>query len=648
MMLVLAGLLGRLAQLQIIRGEQYRRQYEQSVRRVQLLPAARGRITDRLGRILAVDQPCKDLCLDYPFLVGDPAWIAKQVSAIARHEGLPRDKADELYRQRAENTWRLAEELANRTDANLAVSVAKICQGVDRIRRNAQRQHGGESVVILEERQAHPAVTGLDDASAVLAELEVHSGRTVGAVVTPGSKRIYPYGDVACHVIGLTAPVTVQDQEKHNADLPETDWLARKRSSYEGDDVIGISGMEKGCESHLRGRRGYRIMETGQDEPVEIEGAPAEAGEDVHLTLDVKLQEHVAALLRATGKNGAAVVISVDRGEVLAMVSVPTYDLRRYRQEANSLFSDTIDLPLLNRAASMRYPPGSTAKPIMALAALSTGKITPETTFMCNGHLLADDTTHWRCTGAHEAVDLQRAIMHSCNIYFYDVGERLETPVICEWLRLFGIDRRTGTGLPEEKAGNVPSLEWLERNENRRHAVSDARQMGIGQGPILATPLEMANVMATIARNGRLMQPLLWLEQDTPREIRDLPLNARHVEAVRHGMWAVVNESGGTAYRPFHEPGAPLGVEVCGKTGTAQASAQRADLDRDGIVRPSEIVREGSMAWFAGFAPSRNPKIAVAVVVEYVNYDIEGGGGANSGPIAREIVRWCRDAHYLD
>lgn len=643
---VILLLLGRIAHLQIIRGEQYRRDYEQSIREVRLLPAARGQITDRAGRILAVDLPCKDFCLDYRFVTKDPRWVARQVRLICLRKGVSRQEAQQLYRQREAYTWRLANQLAREYDGDLVRTIGKIVERVQRIGRAARRRAGSEALRIREQQQAHPVVRAMSNERAVLVAEEVQAGKTVGATVRGSHKRFYPYGELACHVVGVTAPVTARDMARPIIPPEKADWLTRKRVNYEPDDAKGISGVEKMCEAMLRGRRGFRLLESGRPVPLVLQSAAAQAGGDVHLTLDLALQQPLTERLRATGHNGAVVVLSVPRGEVLAMVSTPTYDLNRYREQSARLFSDEVDLPLHNRAVMRLYPPGSTAKLVAAIAALSTGEITPHTTFHCRGRLFANNPGRWRCSGVHGAVSLHRGIMKSCNVYFYELGNLLRPLRMCKWFRMFGVHERPGTGLPEERAGFVPTREWMLRTQKRPFSVGDARQMAIGQGPLLVTPMHMANAVAIIARNGRMVQPRLVLEDDRQRVVRDLPIADGHLRGVRRGMESVVHQRGGTGYRVFHRPGtASPGVRLCGKTGTAEVSKQWVDLNRDGRIDAGEIVREGDMAWFVGFAPADDPQIAFAVVIEYVT---KGGGASNAGPVAREIIRLCGDLGYLD
>jgi penicillin-binding protein 2 len=653
---VLVGLCLRIGHLQLVRGEKYRSEFEKSMREVHLLPAARGEITDRNAKILAADVPCKDFCLDYRFLTGDPQWASRQIQAIQRSGGLSRGEANEAFLARVEYTWKLADRLCSDGNEDLGEIVGKITRSVGRIRQGVEQRARSTQVRIREEQQSHAIVPALPEEAALSVEADLAAGRTVGAVLRSGHKRLYPYGEIACHMIGLTGAITEADLDRENDFPPDTDWLTAKREGYEPEDSIGISGLEKMCEPSLRGRRGYRILDVGGKEPEQLEGEPAEAGQNVRTTIDVRLQEALAQRIRETGHNGSAVVLSIMHGEVLAMASVPTYDLNRYRAESARLVSDDVDLPLLNRAIAGRYPPGSSIKPLVALAGLTTGKLTAGTSFDCEGSLDPRKPWLWRCTGTHGKLALHEAIQRSCNVYFYHVGARLGLPLLDEWFRMFGLHERMGTGLPEEKPGHVPSAAWLADPANHNGLESESMQEGIGQGRLLVTPLHMAGVMATIARDGRVMEPMLVLEgrpaKSRERAVLDLPIPAGAMQTVRQGMRDVVGKPGGTGYNAFHGKDVhgkdvePLGFEVCGKSGTAQVEPQRADLNRDGHIERGEIVREGTkMVWFEGFAPADHPKVAFAVELEYFT---EGSGGKDAAPVARDLLRWCQQLGYLN
>ncbi|MCY2932184.1 MAG: penicillin-binding transpeptidase domain-containing protein, partial [Planctomycetota bacterium] len=297
-----------------------------------------------------------------------------------------------------------------------------------------------------------------------------------------------------------------------------------------------------------------------------------------------------------------------------------------------ALSKETIMLPMRHRAVTQLYPPGSSIKPLVALAGLSEGKITAGTSFTCHGYMIPGLPLKWRCLGLHNAIEVVRAIKVSCNVFFYHVGELLGVRGLRGWFDQAGFLQPPGTHLPDERAGRVPS----------QGTYGTARLMGIGQS-IGVTPLHMANAAATIARDGVFLSPRIVLDDRFPQVSHNLPVTAEALRTVKQAMFEVVSERGGTAYTIFRQGEQPLGVTVCGKTGTAQSTPQRIDTNGDGrIDARDQIVREGNMAWFIGFAPREKPEIAFAVVVEYRPEH----GNLIAGPIARELVRAAR-AFYI-
>ncbi len=617
----------RLVDLQVIEADDYRRQAEQMLRTFKILPAGRGRILDRNAEILADNLPCWDFCMDYGMLTEDrreyAVWARQKARDIARQEHVSRDRAVEIFRRREANTWRLVEWLAGRTGIDKDANIERIRRRVSLIRA----QVGGP---VEEQYEAHAVIPGLAEPVSTL--------ETVGAEARSSLRRYYPFGHQACHVIGLTGQVNRSEQKRWNLRKDKADLLTRMQMNYHGGDMIGKSGVEKMCEKLLRGVRGFRRFERRTDRT--LAEAPAVHGRDVHLTIDIKLQSDLTKLFRQRYKNGSMVVLSVPSGagraQVLAMVSVPTYDLNRYRLDFRRLVRDELNTPLLHRAVAGLYPPGSSIKPVTALAGMGAGAITPKTTFVCKGYLYTPEAFRcwkWKASKTgHGELDLVGGITHSCNIYFYEIANMIGAPALVEWHNMFGLSRKPGTGLPEERPGKLPSADSL-----RRYGAGPARMMAIGQGPIAATPLHVATMMATIARRGVFTSPQVTLEGGPVRIQRKIPVTEAQIDAVHEGMYKVVNDREGTAYKYFHGSLADggVGVEICGKTGTAAVPPQRVG---------GMVVRRGDMAWFAGFAPRKKPQIALAVVVEYV----QGGGGANAAPLAREAIRICKRRGYIE
>ncbi len=622
-----AVLIGRLAQLQLIHGELYRRQAESLLAYEELLPTGRGRILDRRGNVLAENKACYDFCLHYRMLKGPGAteadrkayrrWADGWIKRIARRENITLDRAKELLPERMERTWRLAETITGGTRNEMARAAEEIVGRVETWRRIV----GGP---VKEEYLSHPVASVQDEETKV--RLQGCLDRMVGASVRPSHRRSYPFKELACHLIGLLGPVGEDElaRTRRNRSLP----IDARLGDYLPEDRRGLSGAEKLCEGMLRGRRGYRRRRrTGEI----LEEVPARTGPDVHLTIDADLQRALARVFRRRPDGtedrqrcGAVVVIDVPSGEVLAMVSQPTYDPNEYRRRLRALTGDRVDLPLIARAFAARYPPGSTVKPLVAVAGLTSGVIHPGEEIYCRGYLLPNAPDRFRCWiwlqyhRTHGPLEVVGALEHSCNIFFYTVGRRLRLRRLHDWFAAFGFADRPGTGLPGERSGSLP-------DPNAPHDAGVPWHLAIGQGPISVTPLHVANAIATIARGGQFRTPVLVRELAGRQRRRDLKVSPETIRLVQEGMYRVVNSSSGTgrAARDYE-------IEICGKTGTAKTTPRRVD---------GRIVRSGDTAWFAGFAPYRNPRIAFAVMVEYS----DKGGGPTCGPIARQVVRTCRD-----
>ena len=650
----MAGAMGQLVRLQLVRGQEYAAEAKRIMRRSRLLATERGDIVDRHGRILATNEACFEFRMDYRALLVSRAgrqrgkliadglppeqarmrvrkglesaeqltlmqrWLRRRAETPAGADGSSQVRAEQTVAERIEWTLDRAARIAGADRSEMDQTIDRVVHMVRRWRRACGRS-------VREESAPHAVIGQVDGPTAVLLRAEL--GSMVGASVAPSTRRWYPYDDLACHVIGLLGRVTADDVDN---DLHADD--ARRR--YLPDELAGIRGAEKLCEPILRGLRGRRTTGAAPEDVAPV------LGRTVRLALDIELQAELTALLAATGHNGAIVVLDVPTGQVLALVSVPTFNLNTYKADLTTLtedWSSRVNLPLLHRAVASRYPPGSTVKPVTALAAAAEGRITPGTTIECRGYLHVPTASRcWIYTqfgGAHGPLDLRSAIKRSCNIYFYTAAERVGFERLSHRMRQFGLGIRPGTGLPGEKAALVPTLDWLgeHRPRQRTFRVGDARQMGIGQGLLSATPLQVANVMATIGRNGVYLSPRLILDGGPEQVRRDLELPPTALQTVRDGMFDVVNAVGGTARRYAYDPS----LSMCGKTGTATAWPLRVDTN---------IVKSGAMSWFAGYSPRRNARIAFAIVLEYVP---KASGGRDCGPLAIELVKTCRAMGYV-
>ncbi len=625
------ALAARVGYLQIVQGDYYRGRAEQLLQHTELVPTVRGTIYDRNALVLAADRVCFDLCLDYRLLTASPRWIRREVARIRRDQDVSKSQARAIFERRVENAWRLVERIAEAPrDEVRRTKVARIIHRIETIR-------GRVGMDIREQRQAHPIVRGL---RAVRGRAEGVSAadlaETVGVSVRKSSKRVYPRLGTACHVIGITGEVSAAEQDRLNVPADGEGWLGALRSNYLPGDMIGKSGVERLCEPYLRGRRGYKRYRRSPEPIGQDTFVP---GRKVYLTLDIMLQQRVAALVSATGRNGCAVILSVPRSEVLALVSVPTYDLNRYRADYNVLARDVVNQPFKHRAVGELYPPGSTMKPLAAVGALTDGVITEQTTHVCTGSLFSNPALGFRCwiyrRGSHGPLTVTNALMDSCNVFFYRTGQAMGVARLGYWARQFGYSQLPGTGLVEEVRGIVPT----------GGTRGEARMLAIGQGRLSVTPLHVASAMATLARKGEFRSPMLVLEGGPEQTRRTVPASAAAIEAARRGMDKVTNDRKSmTAYKYFHGPGVDeLDFEVCGKTGTAETSIRRVDTDGDGRA---DVTLSGRMVWFAGFAPKDDPKVAFAVMLEYVP-EPDGGGGKNCAPIAREALRICRELGHI-
>lgn len=623
---VTLGYVVRLASLQLGRGDEFRAKAQRVLSWGELLPTVRGTIYDRNNQQLAADVSAWDFCLDFNMLTSQSSYVAKQVRKIARQakprgelSGADLDKAQELYRQKVEDTWKIAEETTGVDRNRLSAAVDEAVARTEEIRQRVGPVKGESQLVII------PA---LDDA--VAQKLRARLDDMVGASVVRSHKRQYFAGRLACHVIGTMGPVSTEERQ---AAAGADSSLRGQVNGYLAGDHSGKSGVEKLCEDMLRGRRGYRTQRRSGEEVEEI---PVTPGSDVHLTLDIEMEKALSEVLAksqpqsAEPVTGSIVVIDVPTGQVLAMVSLPDYDINDFYRNYAQLDGDKKYLPMINRSVAVRYPPGSTNKVLAALAALSCGAINQGTSFICAGSMNPAKPNELRCLGHHGTVSLLTGIQHSCNVYFYNVGRVLGVSRFDEFLTQLNYTEKPGCLLPEERHGILPADDNAQRSE--------AIQMGIGQGRIAVTPLHVASAMATIARGGEFRTPIIVQELADRQQSRKLNIPPLALAAVMEGMRMVVNSPGGTAYSTAHDDE----IEISGKTGTATTPSLKIDSNGDG--RADEVLRSGDTAWFAGYAPSRKPKIAFAIVVEYTN---EHGGKA-CGPIARHVAHICKRLGYLD
>jgi penicillin-binding protein 2 len=401
----------------------------------------------------------------------------------------------------------------------------------------------------------------------------------------------------------------------------------KKMSFYRSGDIVGQTGLEAEYEQLLSGNKGIKfvaINKMGKKVSSFDYGKndiPARNGFDLFLTIDKKLQQLAENLLK--GRRGAIVAISPNNGEILTLASKPDYDPREFSGKIppdlyNKLRTDPAS-PMYNRAIMSAYPPGSTWKMLVALAALNEGVITPNTPFVCRGSISLG-SKEFKCHGAHGQLTVQNAIKLSCNVFFYNVAMKLGHERLDKYAKMFGFGDRTQIDLPSESKGRWPSIEWAhEKFGPTGVPLGYLVNYGIGQGEIANTPLQMAVYASALANMGTMYQPHIvrYVHNNITNKIepisydkRELPIARQWFELVRNGMFDVVQSAGGTA-NIVQIPG----ITVCGKTGTAQNPH---GLDH---------------SWFICFAPKENPQIALCVFVENAGF-----GAAVAAPIAKEFL----------
>ncbi len=694
-------IVARLVDVQVLRADRYETLADNLLTRsVRHLPAPRGSILDRNGRVLVSDEPVFDISVSYQVLkalAADelPASSLDYLEAMAatlRERGrypadMPESEIVADLLNRIERLWERLTELAGPPRTELRRRATRIRNGIERIKANVQR-HSPTVRIIREEKwkSYHALIPAIDEGVALAVRVELEAEHPWLQVI-PSTRRVARDVDALVHVLGRTGAAGPR--------RIESDPLAEvELRGLRAGDRCGISGVERVAELTLRGTRG-RIVEDF-DRKMLSRIVPMR-GDDVRLTIDAELQGQVFAILERAvaesldSKNPAggasAVVIDVATREVLALVSYPTYRYDDYRRDYTNLARDNRWQPLRFRAVANMYPPGSTCKVIALYGGLAEGVITVHTPVQCTGHFLPDRPDSFRCWiynqygVTHGPQSAEEAVRNSCNIYFYTLGDRLGVDRLCRWFSAFGLGRTLGTGLIEESPGIAPTSQWIAEHRRRDPRVypADAWNFSIGQGEVSATPLQCANVAATVA-SGR-WEPVKLVRDSAGNVIGDEPdepivFDERHMQVLRTGMWRVVNERGATAFEARLGSGE---YEICGKTGSAQTSRRVirkwyqlewpdgrgervvATSKREALARypddKPQVVADGidelfpprgpdgklpSHAWFIaytqpkatprGVAP-RGPSYAISVIIEF-----GGSGGKIAGPVARAIA----------
>ena len=568
-------LVARYFDLQITNHEDFVTNSEKNRVHVRPLAPARGIIYDRNGEILAHNIPITNL-------------------------SIVREHTDDLN------------ALINKLRSLIEISDNEIDVFLDRLKRRKPYEPTPLKYDLTEKMQAILAVNEFD---------------LDGIEISAKLKREYPEKELFAHVLGYVG--RINESELENIDTP----------SYRGTDSIGKTGLEKFYESKLLGQVGSQNVETnarGRVMRTLGENQPS-AGNNLILTLDKEIQ--LTAFNEFKGRKGALVALDVKSGEILALMSSPSYDPNLFTsgitQEKYSALLKSDDKPLFNRAVAGQYPPGSTIKPLFGLIALHTQHVFPHTVIKDPGYFLMEGIDRpWRepKKGGHgSSVDLNQAITESCDVFFYEIGARVGIDVLSSMSQKFGLGKKTGLDLPGETTGIMPSRQWKIEKRGSAWFDGDTINMSIGQGFMLVTPIQLALMTGIIANKGRFMSPQLIKAVNsipiksqllnTPFEIQD-----EHWKYIHNAMANVVHSSTGTAKLINKD----LNYKIAGKTGTAQVISISAEEDYDkSKIDPSQW----DHALFIAFAPLDDPEIAVALIVENGEF-----GSVTAAPIAKSVL----------
>jgi len=567
----------RLFYLQVIHGEQYRRLSENNSIRLQRIEPFRGIIYDRNGTMLVDNRPAFDITV----IPKDAEPLEGTIAKLA------------FYLEEPEQT--LLERL--------------------------QENRGPRSF--------EPVVLKPDVDRNVLAAVEVHRYDLPGVEVQVKPTRNYVYNPIASHLLGYIGEINAAELD------------SGRYPGLRSGDLIGKFGAERTFDRYLRGKSGGRQVEvnaTGQVVRV-LNTVPAQPGRNVVLTIDIDVQRKAEELLE--GVTGAAVAVEPESGQVLALASSPAFDQNAFvsgltHDQWRSFIHDP-QKPLTNRALQGEYPPGSTYKIITAIAGLEESVIDEHTEHFCPGHLRFGRRVY-RCwkRGGHGKVNVVDAIAESCDVFFYHVGLAVGVDRLAWYAKAAGLGSRTGIDLAHEAAGLIPTADWKLRRFDIPWQKGENLSIAIGQGFNLTTPLQLAMMAAAVANGGTRYHPKILkevhsaqgslVERAEPVVDGKLPVSAATMALVKEGLRQVVNSDRGTA-RGSRIPG----MEISGKTGTAQVISRKEGEEEDEALIPDRLKAH---ALFVAYAPSDNPKIAVAVVVE----NGEHGSGA-AAPIAREMIK---------
>lgn len=572
-------IMGRLFHLQIVEGETYRMLSETNSIRLQTVEPQRGLIFDRNGELLVDNRPSFDVTV----IPRDARPVPVTLNRLAQYAGIPFG------------------ELFTRMEKN----------------------NGNPSF--------KPVLLHADADRNILAAIEARRFDLPGVFIDVKTRRQYLHRASAAHLLGYLGEVNSTElKDKNYPDL---------RSG----DLIGKCGVEKAYDAVLRGKRGRRQVEvdaSGQVMRV-IRQVDAVPGKNVFLTIDHRLQQLAETLLMDAA--GAAVALDPRNGHVLVLASSPSFNPNAFvsgisHKDWQALVSNP-QRPMENKAIQAEYPPASTYKIITAIAGLEEGAIDENTTFFCPGHYRFGNRSY-RCwkKGGHGHMNVETALTESCDVFFYQVGQRLGVDRLAKWAMRFGFGAPTGIDLEHEAEGLIPTAAWKKEKTGIPWQKGETLSIAIGQGFDLVTPLQQAVMIAAVANGGIRFKPMLiqsirsadgkeavHLEK---KDVDHIPLHRRTLEIIQKSLWNVVNTRKGTAWQSRVE-----GLHISGKTGTAQVIGRKENKTEDKDKK--RLAKYKDHAWFVAYAPARDPEIAVAVIVEHGEH-----GSSAAAPIAKALIQY--------
>lgn len=559
--------------IQIFHNEKYTQLAIRNITRFIELPAPRGMIVDRFGRVLAENK------INFTLF---------------------------LVRENVENLEKAIEKASNFSSK----SVVAVRQIIDKYKK-----HSGFYRIPIKSNLPRETVIFIQSRQDEFPEFEIG--------MEPS--RTYPLAHRAAHVLG------------HISEITEAELNADKSGIYGFGDLVGRSGIENQGETFLQGVKGSQTVIKNNVERIQRISSEVkpEIGETVVLTLDLRLQEFIENLLG--NESGAVGVLDLKTGGVLALVSKPDFNPEIFsremgREEWRAISNDP-QKPLQNKFLQGIYSPGSVFKIIMALAGLQEGIISPNSSVFCTGsQVFYDRVFHCWNPGGHGAVNIFAALQNSCNIYFYNLGKKMDIDTIASYARLMGLGKESGIDLPNEKAGLVPGSAWKMNTFQQRWFPGETISVSIGHGSLNVTPAQMLKLIATVALRGRM--PKLHLLQRIEKQgkvVREfaagfsrVPIDEKNFELIIEGLFRVVNNEGTGRAAKID------GLDICGKTGTSQIIAKE-------NPRYKKLTQEKKFmphSWFVSFAPRVNPRLAMVVLVEH-----GGDAGAIAAPLAAQIYK---------